>query len=96
MEAVRMTEKYHYDVILMDCQMPELDGYGATEEIRRREGAADHTPIIAMTAHAMPENRIRCLNCGMSGFMTKPLSLAEFERVVLGAIDNKEAVSVGK
>ena len=96
MEAVRMTEKYHYDVILMDCQMPELDGYGATEEIRRREGASDHTPIIAMTAHAMPENRIRCLNCGMSGFMTKPLSLAEFERVVLGAIDNKEAVSVGK
>jgi two-component system, sensor histidine kinase len=92
MEAVRMAEKQHYDVILMDCQMPELDGYGATEEIRRREAGMEHTPIIAMTAHAMPENRTRCLNCGMTGFMTKPLSLAEFERVVVGAV----AVSAGK
>jgi CheY-like chemotaxis protein len=97
MEAVRMAEKQHYDVILMDCQMPELDGYGATEEIRRREAGMEHTPIIAMTAHAMPENRLRCLNCGMTGFMTKPLSLAEFERVVVGAVEkNGAAVPAGR
>jgi CheY-like chemotaxis protein len=97
LEAVRMTEKQHYDVILMDCQMPELDGYGATQEIRRRESGADHTPIIAMTAHAMPENRLRCSNAGMTGFMTKPLSLEEFERVLLGAVEeNGGAITAGK
>jgi len=55
MEAVRIAEKKRYDVIMMDCQMPEIDGYGATKKFAARSGV-DHRTLIAMTAHAMPEN----------------------------------------
>jgi len=79
-EAVAMLAQLPYDLVLMDCQMPEMDGYTATRAIRKREDSeARHTPIIAMTANAMREDRARCLDAGMDGFIPKPIALEELE-----------------
>jgi PAS domain S-box-containing protein len=72
--AVQAINTHSYDVILMDCQMPVLNGYEATAAIRALEGAHRHTPIIAMTAGARREDRERCLAEGMDGYLAKPVS----------------------
>ncbi len=63
----------HYDLVLMDMQMPVLDGLGAAREIRAREKGLEHVPIVALTANVTPEDRVRCSEAGMDDFLTKPI-----------------------
>jgi CheY-like chemotaxis protein len=74
-DAVRMSAGRNYDAVLMDCQMPEMDGYEAAREIRGQEGADRHVPIIAMTADAFSTCRHRCLSAGMDDYLSKPVRL---------------------
>ncbi len=76
-EALDLLTKIHYDLILMDCQMPELDGYEATQKIRRLEGQLKNTIVIAMTANVMIEDRARCLEVGMNDYISKPVRKEE-------------------
>ena len=81
-DAVEALEHTGYDVVLMDCQMPEIDGYQATREIRRREPGRPHVPIIAMTANAIDGDRQTCIAAGMDDYIAKPVELAVLASVL--------------
>src|SRR5688572_7486182 len=78
-EAVRLAQENAYDAILMDLQMPDIDGYTATRRIRASEASGRHTPIIALTASIAPGTREKCLDAGMDEYLTKPLDLRRFK-----------------
>jgi len=82
-EAVSMVRGFPYDLVVMDCQMPEMDGYEATGMIRRmEEGEDSRIPIIAMTANAMAGDRERCLETGMDDYVSKPIRLDDLRRLL--------------
>ncbi|NPA72443.1 MAG: response regulator [Gammaproteobacteria bacterium] len=91
------TNMSKYSLVLMDCEMPVMDGYEATVIIRREEQviglAQDKTPIIALTANAMHEDKQRCYDVGMSDFISKPIIVDEFNRVVLYWANQQKAPS---
>ena len=87
-QALAALESEHFDLVLMDVQMPHMDGFEATAAIRGKEkSTGEHIPIVAMTANAMKGDRERCLEGGMDAYLSKPLLSAEFYAVVEGAFD---------
>jgi two-component system sensor histidine kinase/response regulator len=82
LEALKVLETERFDIILMDCQMPEMDGFEATAAIRRREGATRHTTIIAMTANALEGDRQKCLAAGMDDYLSKPFRSDTFRQMI--------------
>ncbi|MCC6767324.1 MAG: response regulator [Deltaproteobacteria bacterium] len=81
--AVDLTARERFDVVLMDIQMPVMDGLTATARIREREhGTGEHQPIVAVTAHALDEDRQRCIAAGMDDYLPKPIRSGDlFEKV---------------
>ena len=92
LEAVNLWKKNYYDVVLMDIQMPVMDGFTATKEIREYEAqnALERTPIIGMTAHALVGDKDKCIECGMDAYLPKPLVEVDLQREILRYISKKK------
>ena len=86
-EAVKMSAAEDYDLILMDLQMPVMDGLAATGAIRQREGEGRRVPIVAMTANALAGDRELCLAAGMDGYVSKPIRIDELLAVIAASVD---------
>jgi CheY-like chemotaxis protein len=84
LEAIRILEHNRYDLVLMDCQMPELDGYDATRSIRNTKGDSPNkaVPIIAMTANAMKGDREKCIEAGMNDYISKPIDIIALSKAI--------------
>jgi len=97
-DALQAIKKVAYDIILMDCQMPEMDGYTATQEIRRLEKEkkiAHPIPIIAMTAHARKGDREKCISIGMSDYIAKPINIKILAETIERWLNLKNPSSTG-
>src|SRR5262249_32227619 len=81
-EAVAAVAKTEYALVLLDCEMPEMDGFEATAAIRQREAGSRHVPIIALTASAMQGDREACLAAGMDDYLSKPMRPRDLESML--------------
>jgi CheY-like chemotaxis protein len=84
-QTLQKLQEGHYDLIFMDCHMPNIDGFEATHQIRLQEQTAQnvpHIPIIALTASVMPNNQERCLSAGMDDYLSKPVKTVDFQRIL--------------
>jgi CheY-like chemotaxis protein len=81
-EVLKAVKRHPYDLIFMDCQMPELDGIEATRLIREQGYSQTDLPIIALTAHVSGKDHQRCLDAGMNDFLTKPLLFEQLQRTL--------------
>lgn len=82
-EAVQMARRQSYDLVFMDCQMPVLDGYEATRRIREVEAGMRHVPVVALTAHSMPEDVQKCMAAGMDEYLQKPVDVSQIRAILL-------------
>jgi CheY-like chemotaxis protein len=90
-EAVERMQLGLYDAVLMDCMMPEMDGYVAAREIRRQERGGDHVIIIAMSAGSVSDDRERCLAAGMDEYLAKPVRAEELQRTLVRHLERQRA-----
>jgi CheY-like chemotaxis protein len=81
-EAIAALEAVHYDLVLMDCQMPEMDGFETAEAIRRMPDPTASVPIIALTANAMQGDREKCLAAGMNAYISKPVTAPDLAALI--------------
>ena len=87
-EGVDAFQRERFDLVLMDIQMPEMDGFEALAAIRAiEEPTGRHTPVVALTAHALKEDRERCLAAGMDDYLSKPIEAAKLYETIRGVLD---------
>lgn len=89
-EGLDMTRRHHPDLIIMDIQLPHMDGLEVTRKIRSKP-ESQHIPIIALTAIAMPGDRERCLEAGADEYLSKPVGIKELVRVIENVLEEKAA-----
>ena len=90
-EALEVLERTAVDLILMDIQMPKMDGLETTAKIRQRERVVGgHTPIVALTAHALDGDSQRCIDAGMDGYVSKPVHIEQLKRVIRCIVNGEE------
>jgi len=95
-EALAALEKEKFDLVFMDLQMPEMDGFEATTAIREKErGTEIHQEVIALTAHAMAGDRERCLAAGMDGYLSKPIRTQELDNLLQKYVDRRMSATAG-
>ena len=91
--ALDLVQRENFDLVLMDVQMPEMDGLEATRQIRIKEKAGQHIPIIGLTAHALRGDRETCLTAGMDAYITKPIDPSALYQTIVSLLPGQEVIA---